>query len=433
MKNIKLRIFETFAGIGAQEKALHNVCKNNKNYQYEIAYISEWDVYSLISKDAIHNKNLSYEETLKYLSANNIGDIWKYLSKKTYSTDGKEPNLKLKSKNEAFLKRLVVADHRTKNLGSILDIKANDIEKEFDLLTYSFPCQDLSVASMGRGKGMKEEDNTRSGLLWEIKRILTELKHKPNYQMPKYLLLENVENMLSSNHIEQYKLWINYLDQKLDYTTFTVKLNARKFKNPQNRTRIFAISINKKYKKTIEYINKLINNFEGVDQNQKLQNYIIKTYGQNRDKWDFEKWDQEIKKNFLRANNEENTLLYIEEWDALLKNTPSRVKMIQECKLLNETIIDKVPTVTTKQDRIPNSGLIKFFNKKEGYLDYRLLTPRETLLLMGFEENDYLRIKNSWLVTNEKIYKQAGNSIVVTVLEAIFKFMYKLEEEANYE
>ncbi|AHF57684.1 putative cytosine-specific methyltransferase (truncated) [Spiroplasma eriocheiris CCTCC M 207170] len=109
-------------------------------------------------------------------------------------------------------------------MGSIKNIKANDLNFDFDLLTYSFPCQDLSIANMGRAKGMKKGDNTRSGLLWEIQRILNELKELSINRLPKYLLLENVPNMLNDKHIVDYNEWINYLNDELGYKTFTMQL-----------------------------------------------------------------------------------------------------------------------------------------------------------------------------------------------------------------
>lgn len=71
---------------------------------------------------------------------------------------------------------------------------------------------------------MKKGDNTRSGLLWEIQRILNELKELSINRLPKYLLLENVPNMLNDKHIVDYNEWINYLNDELGYKTFTMQL-----------------------------------------------------------------------------------------------------------------------------------------------------------------------------------------------------------------
>jgi DNA (cytosine-5)-methyltransferase 1 len=127
-----------------------------------------------------------------------------YISKFTFSKDGKKPCSfdKLKKTNIQKLRRLVLANIRIKNLGSILDVKGKNKPPVCDLLTYSFPCQDLSIASMGRQKGMEKGSGTRSGLLWEIGRILK--IYKKDNTMPKFLLLENVGNMISKKFKDSY-------------------------------------------------------------------------------------------------------------------------------------------------------------------------------------------------------------------------------------
>ena len=112
-------------------------------------------------------------------------------------------------------------------------------------------------------------------------------------------------------------------------------------------------------------------------------------------------------------------------------DTPSRkdiyeynTKIYHNKKVLAQT----VPTVTTKQDRHPNSGVIDYWNEKEGKSKFRYLTPRECFLLMGFDEEDYNNIvsnnfehRKRYFFNIEKLNRMAGNSIVVNVLEEIFK------------
>ena len=124
---------------------------------------------------------------------------------------------------------------------------------------------------------------------------------------------------------------------------------------------------------------------------------------------------------------------YKEEADASKPNdTPSRRKIWEDNELLydGKEIRDiVVNTVTTKQDRNPNSGLIIYKNRARGKTKWRYLTPRECFKLMGFDESDFDRIisdnpmvtKNRYLYSTEKLIKLAGNSIVVDVLEAIFR------------
>ena len=136
-------------------------------------------------------------------------------------------------------------------------------------------------------------------------------------------------------------------------------------------------------------------------------------------------------KDVLRLDYSNDT--YREEADANQPNdTPSREKILQENDMLfdGQTINEIcVNTVTTRQDRNPNSGLITYNNGAEGKARWRYLTPRECFMLMGFDEADYSNIvrcnpeyyAGKKLFTNEKLVKLAGNSICVDVLEAIFK------------
>jgi DNA (cytosine-5)-methyltransferase 1 len=108
------------------------------------------------------------------------------------------------------------------------------------------------------------------------------------------------------------------------------------------------------------------------------------------------------------------------------------VKIIKDDKVT----VESITTITTKQDRNPNSGLIEFIPQQQGKSPYRNLTSRECFLLMGFDEVDYQKIieynfpanvgRNFF--TDSKLIKMAGNSIVVNVLEAIFKQITEIEE-----
>ena len=121
------------------------------------------------------------------------------------------------------------------NLG---DIKTIAELPPADLWTYSFPCQDISVA--GKGAGLDKGHDTRSGLLWEVERLL--LRAKETNTLPKYLLLENVKNLIGKKHKANYDAWIAFLDG-LGYTTYTKVLNAKNYGVPQNRERVFGVSI----------------------------------------------------------------------------------------------------------------------------------------------------------------------------------------------
>ena len=110
-----------------------------------------------------------------------------------------------------------------------------DTERYCYIMTYSFPCQDLSTA--GLGKGMEKGSGTRSGLLWEVERLLTETK-----ELPQILLMENVKQVIGQNNIKDFAKWIEFLDG-LGYNSKWQVLNAKDFGVPQNRERCFMVSV----------------------------------------------------------------------------------------------------------------------------------------------------------------------------------------------
>ena len=172
-----LRLIELFAGIGSQTQALTNI-----GIAHKVVAISEIDKYAIQSYEAMHGK------------ANNLGDIRK-------------------------------------------------IEElpDADLWTYSFPCQDISVA--GKGAGIKE--GTRSGLLFEVERLLRVALEKGT--LPKYLLLENVKNLVSKKFKADFDKWLDFLAE-LGYTNYWKVLNAKDYGIPQNRERVFCVSIRGEHK-----------------------------------------------------------------------------------------------------------------------------------------------------------------------------------------
>lgn len=172
-----LRLVELFAGIGSQTQALTNI-----GIAHKVVAISEIDKYAIQSYEAMHG------------TANNLGDIRK-------------------------------------------------IEElpDADLWTYSFPCQDISVA--GKGAGIKE--GTRSGLLFEVERLLRVASEKGT--LPKYLLLENVKNLVSKKFKTDFDKWLDFLAE-LGYTNYWKVLNAKDYGIPQNRERVFCVSIRGEHK-----------------------------------------------------------------------------------------------------------------------------------------------------------------------------------------
>lgn len=159
MSENKLKVFEAFAGIGAQASTLKRL-----NLNYEIVGISEWFIEAILCYDQIQN------DGKPEIELPDKDEQIKYLKNFTFSKDSVHPINDISKLPEDLISQLYKANIRTKNYGSIVDIANGKVDMpDTDLLTYSFPCQDLSTG--GLTKGMKKGSGTRSGLLWEIEKI----------------------------------------------------------------------------------------------------------------------------------------------------------------------------------------------------------------------------------------------------------------------
>lgn len=166
-----IKVFEAFAGYGSQSMALRRL-----GIDFQVVGISEIDKYAIQAYMAVH------------------GD--------------------------------------TPNYGDISKIDWSCVP-DFDFLTYSFPCTDISTA--GQQKGLAEGSGTRSSLLWECRKAI-------EAKRPKYLLMENVKNLVSKKFTPYLKEWLRFLEGQ-GYSNFTKVLNAKDFGVPQNRERVFMVSI----------------------------------------------------------------------------------------------------------------------------------------------------------------------------------------------
>ncbi len=369
-KSKKLRVFEAFAGIGAQATALERL-----GIDYEIVGISDWYTDAIICYDALHRKD---DEFGKIPSKEKQ---LQYLNQFQFSRDSIKPT-RIELLDNEYIERLYVANKRSKNYGSITQIHGEDLPR-IDLLVYSFPCQDLSTG--GKGLGMKKGSGTRSGLLWEIERILKEL-NKLN-RLPEYLLLENVRNILAPVYRNDLEKWLKFLN-RLGYSNDECMiLNALDFGVPQDRERAFIVS---HLGNKLDVANKI---------QKKERKYVFQ---------DFFKNDYSIEK-------------YKNEADiAQLNRTPSREVMWQiNGRELNENTT--VRTITCNMDRTHCAALFPYKGAKGD--SYRRPTIREAFLLMGFTEEEYE--KTLYLdFSYRKMNKLIGNSIVVNVLEEIFRAMF---------
>ena len=251
-------MIELFSGIGAQEKAIRqlnipcriiNTCDCDKDAVLSYAAMrfnidEAMNIYPFPTQDKmieeLQNKGLGYD-----------------FMKGKHTITSRTPIKKLK--------QYYLADKLSNNLGDISKVERLPYA---DMVTYSFPCTDLSVAGKGEGMvnkcscghswpinfsddseslicpscGAKVQSSTRSGLLGQVQRLLAVSK-KENI-LPKYLLLENVKNLVGKKFKPQFDAWVRWLDS-IGYNTYYQVLNSKHFGIPQNRERIFALSIRK--------------------------------------------------------------------------------------------------------------------------------------------------------------------------------------------
>ena len=231
----KITVNELFSGIGAQAAALKRI-----GMDFNVVSTSEIDKDAMLSYAAIHNNLYEISQDYNYPDAKYMVN---YLQERNIGYDFKKDKpydwcrLINKKTGEANPKLYQYY------LACVLSNNAGDISKigklEYaDFWTYSFPCTDISVA--GKQAGINE--NTRSGLLYEVERLLkVSAEHN---ELPKYLMLENVKNLVGKQFKSQFDEWIAWLDN-LGYNTYWEVLNAKNYGIPQNRERVFAISIRK--------------------------------------------------------------------------------------------------------------------------------------------------------------------------------------------
>ena len=230
------RVIETFSGIGSQAKALTRIGR-----PFEIVNTADWDINAILAYCLIHKGKIDVDKYTE-VSDENVTEFLKGFS---LSSDGKKPmNAESFKRIPMHLKRrLYAAIKETNNLVSITDIKGEDIPENIDLFTYSFPCQDLSLCGCWHGNksGIARDAHNRSGMLWEVERILLEMNEQGK-ELPRFLLMENVTNILSKPHKEDFGDWKSTLES-LGYYNQIYRLNSKNFGIPQNRERAYMISV----------------------------------------------------------------------------------------------------------------------------------------------------------------------------------------------
>lgn len=228
-----IRLIELFAGYGSQALALKYLGANFEHWK-----ICEWAVKSIQAYKDLHFG----DDNTDYSATKTQDEVIDYLYSKGISANYNEPMTIDQIKRLGEEKQRVIYNNliATHNLVSVCNCHASDLEisdtdKYTYIMTYSFPCQDLSLA--GKGLGMEKGSGTRSGLLWEVERILDEC----NGNLPQILLMENVPEVIGTNNSEHFSQWVAKLDS-LGYKSKWEILNAKDYGVPQNRARCFMVS-----------------------------------------------------------------------------------------------------------------------------------------------------------------------------------------------
>lgn len=424
---MKIRLIELFAGIGAFSAAFRNL-----GIPHETIAIAEIDSHAIRAYTSIH------------------GDI--------------------------------------PNLG---DISLVENLPDCDLLTYSFPCQDISLAGQGKGfaKSDDEAEQTRSGLLWEVERLLLKTERRP-----KYLIMENVDAILNTNHIRNFQQWIRSLT-KMGYTSSYAILNACDYGVPQNRKRCFMVSAlgpdrlvfpqpcpdGRLLKDVLEddvpekyYLSEKA--MEGLKAHKARHDAKGHGFG-----FKITDPEREIAGTVKTNAGWRNTDTFIEDLGresqaelmhvANLPTSYETAGRVYSANGLSPTINtcdggDRQPKILTRGALMENSDKEEIMIRnatKEGYmiahewggvvldsyeargrvqpgksptimtgagtgtvtpdLRIRRLTPLECWRLQGFRDDDYQSAVDAG-VSPTQLYKQAGNSIAVPVIEHIFRAMF---------
>lgn len=330
--------------------------------------------------------------------------------------------------------------YKTLNLGDISKLKVEDIP-DHDLFTCSFPCQSISISGLQRG--FEEGSGTRSSLLWECKRVIEGKK-------PKYILMENVKNLVSKKFKPTFDKWCEWLEGQ-GYTNYWQVLNAKAYGVPQNRERVFMISIlgvhepyvfpekqelHIRLKDVLEkevdskfYVKeeKIAQFLKNVDGKIDLSKKRLGTLHKNNDM-------QHSTRSIVFNDNFESLCLTA----TMCKDAPKVMvserlfglfdkedKKNQAGGVYNK---DKLsPTLSTMQGGWQQPLIID----DESMITIRKLTPKECWRLMGFDDSDFEKAEQ--VNSNTQLYKQAGNSIVVNCLEGIFYELFKNTEYMEVE
>lgn len=335
--NTQIKIVSLFSGIGAFEKALRNI-----GARYNLVAFCELDKYAVKSYCAVHD----------------------------------EPE--------------------SKNLDDITKVDKTALQKDIDVLTYGFPCQDISLAGKQVGLFDAEGAPTRSGLFFEALGVIEETR-------PRVAIAENVKNLVSNKFLPQFKIVLASLEAA-GYNNYWCVMNAKSYGVPQNRERVIIVSIRKD-------IDTGSFSFPSpVPLSKHLKDFLL----------------TDVCEGWFLSDRSKNRMVTDKNGQALMYD-PSHHKREGRSREYNNI----APTLTArdyKDPRLINQSVLEKLIQNENYeigtecggADDRVrkLTPQEYWRLMGFTDEDFKKAES--VNSNTQLYKQAGNSIAVPVLEHLF-------------
>lgn len=317
----------------------------------------------------------------------------------------------------------------TKNLWDITKVNVFNLPKpnEVDLVTYGFPCQDISLA--GKQKGLFNDDGsfTRSGLFFEALKVI-------EYCKPKVAIAENVKNLTSKKFATQFETVLKSLEDA-GYHNYWKVLNAKDYGIPQNRERVFIVSIRKdvdtelfEFPKPYSLEKRLKDFLEPyVDEKYYLSDSTIKSYEVHKQRhcekgngFGWNPTDGEGIANTLATTPTKSNSNYIIVPNATKKGYIEAYE--------GDSVDLAYPDSTTLTSAMGcGGGHVPMHNYTKD-LRIRKLTPRECYRLMGFSDAEFDKAEK--VNSNTQLYKQAGNSIVVDVLEELFCML--LDEKGEF-
>lgn len=414
-----IRLIELFAGYGSQHLALKYLGANFESHR-----IAEWAVKSIQAYKDLHCP----EDHTNYSAALSRDEVVDFLLQKGVSMDYNQPMtreqlMNLKEQEVRTIYNNIIA---TNNLVSVCNAKGSDFDivdqdKYEYIMTYSFPCQDLSLC--GKVAGMKKGSGTRSGLLWEVERILNELKAEN--KLPQILLMENVVQVHGEKNWADFEAWKKSL-ATLGYCNFWKDLEATDYGVPQTRDRTFMVSILGDYNYNFPQPKPLTTMLDNIVETNLTDRsyYLTEKQIESMQMW---KAQQDPFKDIDKPKHVSPTI-----------TARGAGEYHSGMILINESLIEKDVQVVGGIGEMKSNNGKQFFFQDRIYKDnvavalsatfnpyylvecgVRKLTERESFRLMGVKDADFDLIARNQ--TRRSLYHLAGDSIVVDVLMAIFK------------